>query len=53
MRNHHHEGRQIAVAAIEEEMTEKRTDFTAGMEGLAKRKEELLAITHQPETNDE
>lgn len=38
-----------AVQCIDNVMEQKRMDFTAGMEELSKRKEELLAITHQPE----
>jgi hypothetical protein len=46
------EVRAAAVQGIENEMEEKRIDFTAGMEGLKKRKEELLAITYQPEKTE-
>ncbi len=41
--------REAAVKDIDREMGQKRADFTHGMEGLQRRKEELLAITHQPE----
>ncbi len=41
--------REAAVKELDREMQQKREDFTHGMEGLQRRKEELLAITHQPE----
>ncbi|MCP4482590.1 MAG: hypothetical protein GY817_07470 [bacterium] len=41
--------REAAVKELDREMQQKREDFTHGMEELQRRKEELLAITHQPE----
>ncbi len=41
--------REAAVKELDREMQRKREDFTHGMEELQRRKEELLAITHQPE----
>ncbi len=41
--------REAAVKELDREMQLKREDFTHGMEELQRRKEELLAITHQPE----
>ncbi len=41
--------RDAAVKELDREMQLKREDFTHGMEELQRRKEELLAITHQPE----
>ena len=47
--------RQIAVAEIEQEMEQRRSDFTHGMEQLEAKKQKLLSITHRPgtEVNDE
>ncbi len=41
--------REAAVNGLDWEMKQRREDFTRGMEDLQRRKEELLAITHQPE----
>ncbi len=41
--------REAAVKGLDREMKRKVEDFTHGMEELQRRKEELLAITHQPE----
>ena len=41
--------RAAAVQILENEMEQKRADFTAGMEGLQARKESLLAIEHKPD----
>lgn len=40
--------RASAVQSLDNEMEQKRADFTAGMEGLQARKESLLAIEHKP-----
>ncbi len=40
--------RDVAVKELDRAMQQKREDFTHGMEELQRRKEELLAITHQP-----
>ena len=39
--------RASAVQILDNEMEQKRADFTAGMEGLQARKESLLAIEHK------
>ncbi|MCP4083249.1 MAG: hypothetical protein GY743_23765 [Planctomycetaceae bacterium] len=41
--------REAAVKELDREMHQRREDFTRGMEELQRQKEELLAITHQPE----
>ncbi len=41
--------REATVRRLDREMNRKLEDFTHGMEELQRRKEELLAITHQPE----
>ncbi len=40
--------REAAVKELDRQIKERREDFTHGMEELQRRKEELLAITHQP-----
>ncbi len=40
--------REAALKGLDRQIKERREDFTHGMEELQRRKEELLAITHQP-----
>ncbi len=41
--------REAAVKGLDRKMSRKLEDFMHGTEGLQRRKEELLAITHQQE----